>query len=542
MERPEFAIRTALYRGRARPATLLVQAILFVVTLTIPAASAAAQPQCGTARAVQFPVDPAVFQLAQDFGAASPRHQGRFHTGEDWTLPNGAALGQVVYAPADGRVAFSSANAWGGDGGVIILEHTFPDGTVAYSMFGHLGEAGGISFPAALSCVRIGEPLATIADVRPAPHIHIEIRVGDNLTPGAGYTWDTPEAAGLRRPTKFLTNQALQLSAGYRWRVDLADEAGPFGAPVALDDLSLIYLDGDRVNRITSDGRLLWRTPLTAPAVGLFPAAEGSGAWIVYADGRWQRAARDGALGETLETGVPVARLLLTTPARRFVQAADGRIAAFDAAGSLIWNTGDSLPPVIGVAIEPASGRLALMSRDAQGGGGFLLLTADGETLDRAELAEPAPLAFAPGGALWTYTRGGLWWVDEAGAWSLADPAAAPGGASAALAFPATGERAQFDGQTLTVYAPDGTPRWQAVTGAIAGPNALQALDGRLLLVSAHGELIGWRLSDGAECGRTRLWGGPSAWAELGADGTLRAYIADQIAGLDWRAFTADCG
>ncbi len=521
----------------------LAAGLLFTLVALLASLSGplVAQPQCGYARAVRFPIDQSVFQLAQDFGAASPRHQGRFHTGEDWTLPNGEALGQVVYAPADGRVAFSSANAWGGDGGVIILEHTFSDGTVAYSMFGHLGEAGGITFPAALSCVRIGEPLATIADVRPAPHVHIEIRVGDHLTPGAGYTWETPEAAGLRRPSKFLVNQALQYNAGYRWRVDLADEAGPFGAPVVLDDLSLIYLDGERVNRITNDGRLLWRTPLSAPAAGLFPVADGSGAWIVYADGRWQRTARDGALGETVETGLPTAQVLLTTPARRFVQAADGRIAAFDEAGSPVWTGDDALPPVLEAVIEPASGRLALMSREARGGGQFLLLTADGETLDRAELAEPAPLAFAPGGALWTYTRGGLWSVDEAGVWSLTDPAAAPGGAAAALAFPATGERAQFDGQTLTVYGPEGSARWQAAVGHMDGPNTLRPLGDRLLLVSAQGDLIAWRLGDGAECGRTRLWAGPAAWAELGADGMLRAYVADQIAAFDWAEFTRDC-
>ncbi|MBL8146870.1 MAG: PQQ-binding-like beta-propeller repeat protein [Anaerolineae bacterium] len=499
-----------------------------------------AQPQCGYATAVQFPVDPTVFFLAQDFGAASPRHQGRQHTGEDWSLPDGTARGQIVVAPAAGRVAFSSANAWGGDGGVIILEHTFPDGAVAYSMFGHLTDADGITFPPALGCVRMGEPLATIADVRPAPHVHIEIRTGDNLTPGAGYSWETPEALGLRHPTKFLTNQALQFNTGYRWRVDLADEAGPFGVPVVLDDQSLIYLDGGRVNRITNDGRLLWRTPLSSPAAGLFPSA--SSAWIAYADGRWQAIGRDGTLLDVLDSGLPLARTLLALPSRLIAQAAGGRIAAFSPAGELLWISAEALPEVISAVEEPASGRLALMARDVQGMGYLALLDQTGGLVESAALAEPAPLAFAPGGVLWTYTRGGLWWVDEAGEWTLADPAAAPGGRSAALTFPPSGERAQFDGSTLTVYAPDGSARWQTAPGYVEGPNSLQAAGDKLLLVSASGDLIAWRLSDGAECGRTRLWGGPSAWAQLGPDGVLRAYIADQIAGLDWDAFTRDCG
>ncbi|MFN8379170.1 MAG: peptidoglycan DD-metalloendopeptidase family protein [Anaerolineae bacterium] len=507
--------------------------------LFIAYSPAAAQPQCGYATSVQFPVDPSVFFLAQDFGAASPRHQGRFHTGEDWSLPDGTARGQIVVAPADGRVAFSSANAWGGDGGVIILEHTFPDGSVAYSMFGHLTEADGITFPPALSCVRMGTPLATIADVRPAPHVHIEIRTGDNLTPGAGYSWEPPEALGLRRPTKFLTNQALQLNDAYRWRVDLADEAGPFGAPVVLDDQSLIYLDGGRVNRITSDGRLLWRTPLESPSVGLFPGP--GSAWIVFADGRWQGIGRDGTLLDTKNAGLPLARTVLALPSRLIAQMADGRIAAFSPDGELIWTSADSLPEVISGVEEPTSGRVALMARDAQGMGHLMMLDLNGGLIERAELAEPAPIAFAPSGMLWTYTQGGLWWVDETGTWTLADPAAVPGGRSAALAFPPTGERAQFDGNVLTVYSPDGSPRWQTTAGPIEGPNSLQALGDQLLLVSASGDLIAWRLGDGAECGRARLWGGPSAWAQRGPDGVLRAYIADQIAGLDWAAFTQDC-
>ncbi|HYO88989.1 MAG TPA: PQQ-binding-like beta-propeller repeat protein [Candidatus Limnocylindrales bacterium] len=513
---------------------------LICLLLLFLAFPASAQPQCGYARAVQFPVDPNVFMLAQDFGAASPRHQGRFHTGEDWTLPGGAALGQIVYAPADGRVTFSSPNAWGSDGGVLILEHTFPDGSVAYSMFGHLTEADGITFPPALSCVRMGEPLATIADVRPAPHVHIEIRTSGGAIPGAGYSWDEPQSADLRRPTKFLINQALQLGDSYRWRIDLADEAGPFGAPVLLDDLSLIYLDGGRVNRITDDGRLLWRTLLESPAAGLFPRDDG--AWVLFTDGRWQAVLRDGSLGEANETGVPLARVLLALPDRLIAQTADGRIAAFDAAGLPLWQSAEALPAVTAAAAEPVSGRLALMARDVQGGGSLLLLNVDGGTIDAAQLAEPAPIQFAPSGWLWTYTRGGLWGVDEGGAWTLMDAAAAPGGASAALAFAGDGARYQFDGQTLIAFGPDGAPRWQTSPGHVAGQNMLMAESDRLLLVSSGGELVTWRRSDGAECGRARLWAGPSAWANLGVDGLLRVAIADQIAALDWADLTQACG
>jgi murein DD-endopeptidase MepM/ murein hydrolase activator NlpD len=104
-----------------------------VALLLAFAAPVSAQTQCGFATSVSFPVDPAQFQIAQDFGAPSPRHQGRYHTGEDW-YGGRESYGTYVRSIANGRVTFSSPNGWGRDGGVIIIEHSFPDGTTAYSM------------------------------------------------------------------------------------------------------------------------------------------------------------------------------------------------------------------------------------------------------------------------------------------------------------------------------------------------------------------------------------------------------------------------
>src|SRR5574338_14758 len=88
---------------------------------------ARAQVQCGVVTSINFPVDTSAFRIVQDFAAQSPRHQGRYHTGEDWYGGRGTSYGQYVRAIANGRVTFSSPNGWGRDGGVIIIEHTFPD-------------------------------------------------------------------------------------------------------------------------------------------------------------------------------------------------------------------------------------------------------------------------------------------------------------------------------------------------------------------------------------------------------------------------------
>ena len=129
---------------------------------------------------ISFPVDRASFTLVQAFGVPSPRHQGRYHTGEDYHGPRGASLGQPVRAAASGLVTYSAPNGWGRDGGVVIIQHVFADGTTVYSQYGHMMETSTILFPARYSCVNQGDIIGAVGDIRPAPHLHFEIRLGDN--------------------------------------------------------------------------------------------------------------------------------------------------------------------------------------------------------------------------------------------------------------------------------------------------------------------------------------------------------------------------
>ncbi len=122
----------------------LFAACLLIFAFALPASGQATQ--CGVARAISFPVDTTQFQIVQDFGAPSPRYQGRYHTGEDW-YGGRDSYGTPVRAIADGQVTFSSPNGWGRDGGVIIIAHSLPDGSTAYSMYGHVTDATGIDVP-----------------------------------------------------------------------------------------------------------------------------------------------------------------------------------------------------------------------------------------------------------------------------------------------------------------------------------------------------------------------------------------------------------
>ena len=149
-----------------------------------------AQAECGFVDTINFPVDQNQFMLAQEFGAPSPRHQGRFHTGEDWYGGRDVSFGQPVRAIANGRVTYSYPLGWGRDGGVIVIEHITADDTRFYSQYGHIMETATITFPPRLGCIQAGEIIGAVGDVRPAPHLHFEIRTNNPDTPGAGYSWE----------------------------------------------------------------------------------------------------------------------------------------------------------------------------------------------------------------------------------------------------------------------------------------------------------------------------------------------------------------
>jgi murein DD-endopeptidase MepM/ murein hydrolase activator NlpD len=532
-------------------------AVLMIAGLLLAGGTpAAAQGQCGFADGFAWPVDISAFSISQDYAVQSARHQGRFHTGEDWFIDRspvpgstrGTAYGEYVRAVANGRVVLSDTNAWGSDGGVILVEHTMPDSSIAYSMYGHLTEETGALFPARFACVRTGDILGAVADVRPAPHLHFEMRVGDNLTPGPGYVWLDPESLGYRRPGKFMINWNARLHAAYRWHIDLADETGPAAPPIVNSDNSLIYLDRaagvERVVYATPDGRVLWRTLLASDAVGL----DATGGDIVYADGGYQPVFNDGALGTRLSLGYPVRDVYASEEGGVLMLTDDGL-------AHVTLRPGGDARPRENWRIAPADAVLsrletsawrAFITQSPAGSTQFMLAGADGGVIDTAFLSEPAAVTAAPDGHAVVFARGGLWNVDADGVWSLRDPAFPfTGGEHGAAVMDDSGRLFVFDGRVTAAFNPDGQGAWQTAPQfmTVQGRNQLVVRDGVLLLVSSHGEIIAWRANTGAECARTRIWGDwrTDVWFDIGADGILRVWIGDQIIGYDWRAFTRLC-
>jgi murein DD-endopeptidase MepM/ murein hydrolase activator NlpD len=184
--------------------TLFALCLVVLTTLGVAPENQYAEENCLFAEKVDYPFDREAFQLTQAFGVPSPRHQGRYHTGEDWFAGRDQSEGLPVRAIAAGRVTYSYPLGWGRDGGVVIIEHIFPDGSIVYSQYGHMMETDAIKFPMRLSCVEAGQVIGAIGSARPAPHLHFEIKLEGKDSPGPGYSWQNPLDLGWRNPSRFI--------------------------------------------------------------------------------------------------------------------------------------------------------------------------------------------------------------------------------------------------------------------------------------------------------------------------------------------------
>lgn len=517
----------------------LVACSLGATLLSVRWMAVFAQSDCGIATRFDYPIDTARFQLAQDFGAPSPRHQGRYHTGEDWYGGRDASLGQPVRAAADGRVTYSYPLGWGRDGGVVVIEHTLPDGSIVYTQYGHLFEAEGVVFPQRLSCVTRGQVIGVIGDARPAPHAHFEVRLSQPDTPGPGYASGDIIAQGWRKPAQFIANANAWAHPAHRWHIlTSAGPAGPSAPPLLLNDNSLLYLDGATLRRATPDGRVLWRITLDRPAVGIVAYAGQS--LLVFADGVFQTILLDGALGDSwraaLAFGGPP---LVVGDMHLFPLQGRGLAALRLARRELVWQT-EIVPPFQQWA---ASGvdtafTIGIITQDNE----MMTLAGDGRLLNRALLRDSGAFAAAADGALLAYTRGGLWRVGADGVWDIALDDVPPNRGGGAALTTTDGGLLLFDGATLSAYTAEGALQWATPIPNISGQTTLTPYLGLYLLVTTHGHIIAIT-GEGRACAQLRIYGDDRSqqWHRLGSDGLLRVAIADQIIGLDWRAFTVGC-
>ncbi|MEO8610380.1 MAG: peptidoglycan DD-metalloendopeptidase family protein [Chloroflexota bacterium] len=508
----------------------------FLALLLAAPIAAAAQAQCGVVHSIAFPVDTSAFHIVQDFSAPSPRHQGRYHTGEDWYGGRGTSYGQPVHAIADGRVTYSAPTGWGRDGGVVIIEHTFPDGSIAYSMYGHMEETDTHPFPARYGCIKAGDIVGVVGNARPAPHLHFEIRVNQPDVPGPGYTFTSPSDLGWRKASKFVQDWTAWLSPAQAWHLDAVSNL--IAAPLELPDHSLLFLDSSRLRDSTPDGRVLWRINLDKPGVGL--SWLNNAPLLSYADGTMQPVNFDGTLGERWATNVALEGAPTIAGDLLLFQSPDNALIAFAAdRKSVAWRL-ENVPPIRRIFAAP---NLIGVMTD---GNLMLSISLDGKLLDQAQLNGLGSMGTAPGGNLLAYVEGGLWQIDKTGTWAIMKEDAPPGGESSAALRTDDGRSFLLSGDAQPVlYAFDsnGTPVWQVDTGALGGAASLEQVGNVLLLTTTFGHIMAFQTEGGAVCNRMQIYGDNRSleWHSLGDDGILRVAVADQILGLNWVKFLGGC-
>ncbi|MFN8563177.1 MAG: M23 family metallopeptidase [Anaerolineae bacterium] len=166
------------------------------------AAVVAQDAPCGVVDALDYPIDisDTLANRYDDFGLFRSRFGGR-HTGLDVAFNR---RGEPVYAAARGIVTYADPEGWDTEKGVVIIRHTFPDGGIYYTLYGHMEQSDDIQFPRVGACIERGDPVGVVGwPSRGLPHLHYEIR---NFLPddgGPGYVEDNPLLSGWYDPLDF---------------------------------------------------------------------------------------------------------------------------------------------------------------------------------------------------------------------------------------------------------------------------------------------------------------------------------------------------
>lgn len=316
--------------------------ILFILILALWAgaiispARAQFNAPCGVVDAIDYPIDISDTQndSYDDFALYRARFFGN-HTGVDIGFRR---WGEPVYAIARGRVTLSNIEEWDTEKGVVIVEHTFPDGSIAYSLYGHMEVGETTFFPAVGTCVELGDVVGLIGwPSRGLPHLHFELRSFMPNEGGPGYVETNPLLLGWYNPQDFVELWQARLEPGFIEGRTFTDV--PALAPVALDDGTTVvpttdkllgYMNGIQIWQISMNGVISGIAPLPGGRVvahtrdGQVFVLEGSRFVAVFNVEMW----------EDVAFAVSNEQLAFLTP--------NGGINAYGVDGALRW----SLPPM----------------------------------------------------------------------------------------------------------------------------------------------------------------------------------------------------
>ena len=211
---------------------------------------------CGFVDLFDFPIDPPdaanVGRGGGDFGIFRDRYD-KFHAGEDWGGPaNRPNLGTPVYSIGHGLVTYAQPLGWGRDQGVLIVQHTFANGRIILSFYGHLDPDSVVLNPG--DCVQRGDLVGLIGQPRGFAHLHFEVRTQAPYQTLTGYWPEDPRTQGWLWPSQEVWAARVAAVPGVVWARSFADRGTQLIGP--LNETESLILEGDQLHRLNmSNGR-----------------------------------------------------------------------------------------------------------------------------------------------------------------------------------------------------------------------------------------------------------------------------------------------
>lgn len=520
---------------------------------------------CGVVDLLDFPLDPPEGASASgggDFGRFRSRYD-KFHAGEDWWGVRGRnSFGEPVYSIGHGLVTYAEPEGWNRDKGVIIIQHTFSDGSNVLSFYGHLDPPSVLLVPG--NCVERGEQIGQIGRPLSSPHLHFEIRTQAPYQTLTGYWPEDPSLVGWLPPSAFIWSQRIRSAPGVLW-------AMPDGLPYAFEDNNyaglfssdthiadtLITIQSLQLTGIDlQNGRQLWQ--LTGEETGsVYSARIDDRLPIAYIADRSGRIQAISLAGSEADPATPSLQPLwgieldffgrtdlLPLIGGGLLIAADDRLLAVSSEGVILWET-----EAVGGSITWARLDDSLLLSVA-GANGFMG-TADAGGLQIWDTAANWPensIPISAGSRIWLYNREGLYQLNgesgtaelhymlPRGLASLGDVVGLPDG-GLLLAHADTADR------RLLAFNPNGSLRWErSYKNLITGSVQLVEQNGRVYLMNDENNTVTLYAVDLNNAALTQVFIGGTRANSEGESWVVTAedYLIISIAGGNMVALDAE--
>lgn len=296
-----------------------------------PAAAQAEVAPCGYVEGFGWPV-PDIDIQRTDFGIYRARFGG-LHTGIDVAFEQ---LGDPVRAAARGRVTYSNVAGWDTEKGVVVIQHTLPDGSLVNTLYGHMEELNGYDFPLVDQCVERGDIIGAVGfPSLGRPHLHYEIRTRYRYEGGPGYTDVNPIELGWLHPIDFTYLANIWVLPAYLHHFSLAES--PTLPPLALANGIYVLARSGHLESTTADGQILWQFDTLGGVTGLLAMPDGR---VLTTDSTDQVLLLDnGSFSALWQLPQPAVTPPIQLGDAVIFMVDDYRLLAFTPDGVLLWET-----------------------------------------------------------------------------------------------------------------------------------------------------------------------------------------------------------